>query len=178
MSENWATYDDLTISKKLSPDEFLLTPANHDSTPIKNLALTDDLHKLTPTNELKNKKEKQVWALSNSFKRFFKDVEQPIEFMRLKFADSLQAKHHAIFITDVFGCREKLNIKTQLFPYAFRFKVPENYKEAYHKAVQSGFGFNLMDSLEKVFRKKGLNKTEPELYDKIVHFANVLYEPD
>ena len=78
MSENWATYDDLTISKKLSPDEFLLTPANHDSTPIKNLALTDDLHKLTPTNELKNKKEKQVWALSNSFKRFFKDVEHPI----------------------------------------------------------------------------------------------------
>ncbi len=37
----------------------------------------------------------------------------------------------------------------------FAYKIPVNYKEAYHKAVQEGYGFNIMDSLEKSIQGKG-----------------------
>jgi len=35
-----------------------------------------------------------------------------------------------------------------------------------------------MDSLEKVFKAKGLDKSKPELYSKIVKYRNILYEKD
>lgn len=58
------------------------------------------------------------------------------------------------------------------------FQLSENYEKDLNKAIQSGFGFNLMDSLEKIFIRSGLDKTHKELYDKIIYFRDELYKPD
>ena len=44
----------------------------------------------------------------------------------------------------------------------------------FQDSLKRGEGFNPMDALEKNFRAKGLDKTEPELYKKIVKYNKLL----
>ena len=60
----------------------------------------------------------------------------------------------------------------------YRLKIPSNWKENYFKSLQKGEGFNPMDALEKAFISRGLDKTEPELFQKIVKYKNILQEPE
>ena len=50
----------------------------------------------------------------------------------------------------------------------------ENYEEVYIENLQKGKAFNPMDALEKQFKAQGLDKTEPELYKKIVKYRKIL----
>ena len=55
-------------------------------------------------------------------------------------------------------------------------KIPADYKTAYHNAVEEGFGFNIMDSLAKVFKAKDLDKIHPDLFSKIIKYRDILME--
>ncbi len=87
-----------------------------------------------------------------------------MEYAKAKWAEPMTAKNNMMFYMDVFGREERFNMhgqNTTVHPEKnFAYKIPENYKEVYHKAVQEGYGFNIMDSLEKVFKAKGLDRTE------------------
>ena len=60
----------------------------------------------------------------------------------------------------------------------YAYKIPINYKQAYQNAIQEGFGFNIMDSFERLFKLKGLDKTYPDLFSRIIKYKNILLEPE
>ncbi len=83
---------------------------------------------------------------------------------------------------DVFGREERFDMQgfnsTKHPEKNYGYKVPTKYEKAYHKGIQEGFGFNIMDSLERIFKAKGNDKAHPDLYQKIVKFRDILNEKD
>ena len=79
---------------------------------------------------------------------------------------------------DVFGREERFNEHRRGTETSFRYKVPSDYQKAYQNSLFEGFGFNIMDSLEKIFKANGLDKSNPELFAKIVKFKNILLEKE
>ena len=86
-------------------------------------------------------------------------IENPVEFAKAKWADPMQARNMMMFYNDILGNEECFDSHwkkgTDAMAYRnYALKVPTDYATAYQKGIQSGFGFNPMDSLEKLFIKK------------------------
>ncbi len=155
---------------------YVMGVGNHDAQPLRQIAngvpdiqIDGEVHK---TNALD--------ALAKILKLDKKSLENPVQFAKAKWAEPMMAENNMMFYMDVFGREERFNMHGEnriVHPWKnFAYKIPANYQEAYHRAIQEGYGFNIMDSLEKVFAAKGLDKTQPELYSKIVKFRNILNE--
>ena len=82
------------------------------------------------------------------------------EFIKAKFAEPMTAYNNMLYF------RDALTLKGD--------RISADFEESYFKNLESGKGFNPMDALEKSFRAKGLDKTEPELYRKIVKYRKIL----
>lgn len=178
MGDDWGSNDAFLNNHKWSPDEFVIGVGNHDPQPLRQIANGipdvcnfDNIHK-----------NKNINPLSRIL-NIPKDVlENPIEFAKAKFAEITMAKNNMFFFMDVFGREERFNghccEKEGDIHLNFRYKVPADYKKAYQESLQEGYGYNIMDSLEKIFKAKGFDKSHNELYSKIVKFRDILTEKE
>lgn len=82
------------------------------------------------------------------------------EFIKAKFAEPMTAYNNMLYFRDALALKGD--------------RISADFEESYFKNLESGNGFNPMDALEKSFRAKGLDKTEPELYRKIVKYRKIL----
>lgn len=150
---------------------FILGVGNHDPQPLRQIAygipdINGDVHKTH-----------QIQPLVDLFKiKPPENINNPIEFIKYKFAEIMTAKHNQYFYMDVFGREDRFDSQAKNGYINYRQKIPENFQKAYIDAVESGHGLNPMDALEKVFKLKELDKSEPELYKQIVHFRDILLE--
>ncbi|MBO6087535.1 4-alpha-glucanotransferase [bacterium] len=179
MSEDWGS-NDAFLKRGWLPDEFVVGVGNHDPQPLRQIAnnIVD-----TSAEEGNNlHKNPAINPLARILKLNPKTLEDPVEFAKAKWAEPMMAKNNMMFYIDVFGREERFdmqNLNATVHPEKnYARKIPSNYQESYHNAVREGYGFNIMDALEKVFKAKELDKSYPQLYQKIVKFRDILYEED
>lgn len=84
------------------------------------------------------------------------------EFIKAKFAEPLMAFNNMIFFREALGLKKDEN------------KIAAEFEKDYINKLQNGKAFNAMDALEKIFVAKNLDKTEPELFKKIVKYRKIL----
>lgn len=159
-------------------DELSVGVGNHDTQPLRQIAegVADSangnqVHKTNAINPLARILKLDAEALKN-----------PVEFAKAKWAETLTGKNNHFFFMDVFGSSERFNDHTcgtaNRSPNVFRNKVPVDYMNAYLNSLKEGFGFNIMDSLEKVFKARGLDTSNSELYQKIVKYRDILADKE
>ena len=166
------------LKRGWDPDYFVIGPGNHDPQPLKQIAL--DMPDLSVPEGHRHYKEAAANALAKIFGVQQETLNDPVEFAKAKWAEPMTARNNQMFYMDVFGRQERFNMqnlnlvndssKGLSARKNFAYKIPFNYESDYHKAVTEGFGFNIMDSLERVFKLKGFDKSHSELYQKIVKF--------
>ena len=148
-------------------DKYILGIGDHTAKPLQTIAETENTQKAT-----------QVRALAKIFNDAEENLTNPVEFVRAKFADIMSSKHNFIFYMDAFGRTERFDSQAENGFENYRYKIPEDYLDSYHKAVQEGRGLNLSDALAKAFEKEGLDKKHPHLYKKLCKFAQILKEKE
>lgn len=181
MSNDWGS-NDAFLNRGFGADNFVIGVGNHDPQSLRQIAedvfdrRKDDSGKIVYSEHKTNALE----PLARILKLDKNSLSNPVEFAKAKFAEPMMAKNMMEFFMDVFGYAETFdkqdfNIdETPTENYAHKIKY--DYKKQYYDAVESGFGVNKMDSLEKIFRAKGLDKSQPDLYKQIVKFRDILYE--
>ncbi len=177
--DTWGSNDGF-LKRGWPKDKFIVGVSNHDSQPLRQIA--NNVCDTAIIGNDKYHKEPAIEPLAKILKLNPESLQNPVEFAKAKWAEPMMAENNMMFYMDVFGREERFNmhhLNTIEHPEKnFAYKIPANYKEAYHRALQEGYGFNIMDSFEKIFKAKGLDKTEPKLYKKIVKFRDILYEND
>lgn len=100
------------------------------------------------------------------------------DIIKFHFGEFFNAPNKFIFFTDFFGREERFNYAdaTPPNPSSFRQKLPQNYEEEYHQALQKGNGFNLMESLAIAMKMQGLDKSENSLYEEVLTQGKILRE--
>lgn len=175
--------NDAFIRRGLDPDYFVFGVGNHDPQPLRQIA-----HNMPDTSmpNLEPHKYDAIRPLAKILNIPEGVLCDPVEFARAKWAEPMMARHNQMFYMDVFGREERFDMQNLNYVNDsarnlsahrnYAYKIPANYKSAYHAAVEEGFGFNIMDSLVKVFYAKGLNETHSELYGKLLKFRDILIE--
>ena len=153
LSENWGT-NKIFLEKGWDKNSFILGARNHDSGKIQ---VSDE----------------QVKTLSEILKIPEEKLKEPKEFTKAKLAEPMSAKYNMIYFADA------LNIDKQFQGNAdsslnYTTLIPNDYQDKYFSSLTKGQGYNPMDALEKSFKAKGLDKTEPELFNKIVKYRKIL----
>ena len=104
----------------------------------------------------------------------------PAEYAKAKMAEAMTGKNTMQFFMDTFGYKvrfDKHSFNCDETPNEnYCHKILYDFKKQYHEAVENGFGANKMDSLDKIFKLKGLDKKHPALYAAIVKYKDFLYE--
>lgn len=164
LDEYWATVNGFK-ARGWDKNFYILGTTNHDSEPIRE----------TFANE--SKRVTQIETLSKIFKIPSEKLTSYSEFLKAKFAEPMSAKHNMVFFTEALNIieRYKDNPNTE---ENYRVKISNDYKENYFKSLEKGEGFNIMDSLEKIFVKEGLDKKERKLYKKIQKYNKILQSPE
>lgn len=182
--DKWG-YNRAFLDRGWSPDEFILGVGNHDPQPLRQIAEgTPEKIKFydeaTKDFIIKEECHKQdaIKPLSEELKISAEKLQNPVEFSKAKFAEPMMAKNNQYFYMDVFGRAERFDLQgfnTTQHPHRnYAYKVPENFEKAYCTALEEGFGFNVMDSFDKVFKAKGYDKTHSDLYSKIIKYKQIL----
>jgi hypothetical protein len=157
----------------LNEDQMLIGTNNHDRECVIECAETPQI------------RDENVGALMKVFNTddwtLFKDNNNTNEnnrkFTLGKFAECFNVKNQFTFYNDVFGRRDKVDthwknpVKDE-----YRCRLESNYEENYHRAVQDGYGLNLMDTYRFIMERRGLDKTMPELFNKVKAFGEYLAE--
>ncbi len=157
LSSDWGS-NDAFKKRGWRGDSFVLGAVNHDS---KNIEVN----------------ESQAKTLSEILKIPQKKLMNLNEFIKAKFAEPMSAFNNMIFFKDALALDGRFQENSDKV-LDFAIKIPENYEDVYHKSLQKGRGFNPMDALEKSFVSQGLEKTEPELFKKIVKYRKILESPE
>lgn len=180
-------YNKAFLDRGWNPDYYILGVGNHDPQPLRQIA-NDQPEFVQKFDERINQyiltearhKEDAIKPLSEELKIKPETLQNPVEFAKAKFAEPMMSKNNQYFYMDVFGRSERFDMQgLNLIMHPeknFARKIPENFAEAYHASLKEGFGFNIMDSLEKVFKVQGYNTKHPELYAKIVKYNEILQE--
>lgn len=175
--------NDAFIRRSWDPDYFVVGVGNHDPQPLRQIA-----HNMPDTSmeDLRPHKYDAIPPLSRILGIPEHILADPIEFAKAKWAEPMMARHNEMFYMDVLGREERFDMQNlnrvndparNLSAHRnYAYKIPADYKSAYHSAVEEGYGFNIMDSLEKIFKVKKLNESHPELFAKIVKFKDILLE--
>jgi len=144
---------------------YILGTTNHDSKPLR----IEFANKAT--------RKKQINTLSKILNIPKEKLNSFETFVQAKFAEPMRSRHNMLFFTEALNLPEmyKDNANRAL---DYRLKIPKNYQEHYFKSLGNGLGFNVMDALEKAFVADGLNKTEADLYKKIVKYKKILQTPE
>ena len=186
--DKWG-YNAAYLDRGWKPDEFMVGVGNHDPQPLRQIACGIKEEKRIFNKEegkyitaYEDNKTRAIRPLAEELKIPEKVLEEPTEFAKSKFAEPMMGKNNHVFYMDVFGREERFDMQgfnsTKHPEKNYGYKVPTKYEKAYHKGIQEGFGFNIMDSLERVFKAKGYDKTHPELYNRIIKFRDILNEKD
>ena len=181
--DKWG-YNEAFLERGWSPDEYILGVGNHDPQPLRQIADNVAEEILQPDGSITKEYHKQdaIKPLSRILGIPQEELQEPTNFAKAKWAEPMMSKNTQMFYMDVFGRSERFDIQgfnTTVHPEKnYAYKVPTDYKSAYMKALAEGYGFNPMDALEKVFKAKGLDKSHPELFERIVKFKNILLEPE
>ncbi len=175
--------NDAFLRRGWDPDYFVIGVGNHDPQPLRQIA--HNVIDYSMENPHPHKYD-AIPPLSRILGIPDSVLADPIEFAKAKWAEPMMARHNQMFYMDVFGREERFDMQqlnTVNDPSRnlharknYAYKIPADYKAAYHSAVEEGYGFNIMDSLQKVFKAKQLDKSHPELYAKIIKFRDILYE--
>lgn len=107
--------------------------------------------------------ENQAKTLSKILGIPFKKLKDEKEFVKAKFAEPMMAHNNMLYFRDTLANDGD--------------KISADFEEKYFKNLENGKGFNPMDALEKAFKAKGLDKDEPELFNKIVKYRKILENP-
>lgn len=169
MSHTWGN-NQYYLNLNNGEHNFILGAGNHDPQPLRQIAYS------MPDINGEVHKPAQVAYLADLFRVDKNLLENPVEFMKAKFAEIMTAKNNQYFYIDVFGEERRFDSQIKNTPDNYRLKISENFEKEYIKELEKGHAFNPMDALEKVFKLKGLNETEQTLYAKIVNFRNILAE--
>lgn len=164
LTEDWASVE--AFKKRGWKDgSYILGSTNHDDYPLR-----VEYQNLT-------KRSKQIKILSEILKIPEEKLSSFAGYTQAKFAEPMRAKHNMIFFTEALNLTERYKgNKNHVDDY--RLRVPDSYQENYFKSLERGEGYNPMDALEKAFVSKGLDKTEPELYKKIVKYKKILQQKE
>lgn len=157
LSESWGSNYSF-LKRGWNPDSFIIGAANHDS-PQKVIT------------------ETQIQGLSKALGIKPERLKSKKEFIKAKLAEPMSAKNSMIYFMDA------LNIEGQFQGNAdkslnYAIRIPRNYQDKYFKSLEKGEAFNPMNAFEKVFKSKGLDKKEPELYKKIVKYKKILTQKE
>ncbi len=104
--------------------------------------------------------ENQAKTLSKILGIPFEKLKDEKEFIKTKFTEPMMAYNNMIYFRDALSNDGD--------------KISADFEEKYFKNLENGKGFNPMDALEKAFKAKGLDKDEPELFNKIVKYRKIL----
>lgn len=104
--------------------------------------------------------ENQAKTLSKILGIPFEKLKDEKEFVKAKFAEPMMAYNNMLYFRDALANDGD--------------KISADFEEKYFKNLENGKGFNPMDALEKAFKAKGLDKDEPELFNKIVKYRKIL----
>lgn len=171
MSHSWGNNQHF-LQLNGGESNFLLGAGNHDPQPLRQIAYE------VPDIGGAVHKHSQVEYLADLFKVDKNILENPVEFIKAKFAEIFTARNNQYFYMDVFGREERFDAQCNNSAENYRFKIPENFEAAYISEVERGHALNPMDALERVFRLKGLDKTNSTLYSQIVRFRDILQTPE
>lgn len=153
-----------------SEDELSVGVGNHDSQPLRQIA--NGVEDTVNGNQVH--KNASINPLSRILQIDGDTLQNPVEYAKAKWAEIMTGKNNHFFFGDVFGMADRFNEHNNQSATTFRRKVSVNYMQNYLDSLKEGFGFNIMDSLAKVFRAKGLDESNADLYNKIVKFSNIL----
>ena len=135
-------------------DMYILGMTNHDSPRIKpdeaQISILSKLYNV-PKNTLKDAKE----------------------FFKTKIAEPLRAKNNMLFFMTALGIEGKYKDNHDK-TLDFTTKIKHDYQDRYFKSLENGEAFNPMDALERNFKAMGLDKTNRDLYKKIVKYRDIL----
>ena len=157
----------------LNEDQMLIGTNNHDRESVIECAENPQI------------REENVGALMRVFNTgdwtLFKDNnnvnENNRKFTLGKFAECFNVKNQFTFYNDVLGRRDKVDTHWKKpVTDEYRCRLEKNYEENYHRAVQDGYGLNLMDTYRFIMERRGLDKTMPELFNKVKAFGAYLAE--
>lgn len=175
--------NDAFLRRGWDPDYFVFGVGNHDPQPLRQIA-----HNVIDTSmpNPHGHKFDAIPPLSRILGIPQEVLSDPVEFAKAKWAEPMMARHNEMFYMDVLGREERFDMQNlncvndparNLSAHRnYAHKIPSDYKAAYHAAVEEGYGFNIMDSLAKVFKVKKLDKSHPELFAQITKFRDILLE--
>ena len=155
LSEDWGaakTFSDRGWSKDL----FILGAANHDSKEIKY-------------------DEKQAEILGKILKKSKLSLRNFGEFLNAKFAEPLSGVNNMIFFMPAMGMKGQYKDNADLVKN-YTAKIPADYEDYYIRAVGKNEAYNPMYCLEQQFKAQGLDKKNPELYEKIIKYKEILQD--
>ena len=177
MNDGWGS-NEAFQARGWTADELSVGVGNHDSQPLRQVA--EGVADTCNNNHVH--KDASINPLARMLNLDAESLKNPVEFAKAKWAESLTGKNTHFFFADVFGWSDRFNDHTfgtpNENPNVFRKKVPVDYMKNYLDSLKEGFGFNVMDSLAKVFEAKGLDDANPELYQKIIKFSNILADKE
>lgn len=157
LNENWGSNKSF-LDRGWNNDSFIIGARNHDSKKFKAT-------------------EEQINALSKALKIPAENLKNYNEFVKAKLAEPMSAKYSMIYFADALNINKDFQGNSdRTLNYATQ--IPLDYQEKYFSALENGEGFNPMDALEKSFKAKGLDKTEPKLYKKIVKYKKILEQKE
>lgn len=169
LSSGWGS-NRAFLDRGWNADTFVIGVGNHDPQPLRQIAkgLEDTISHTKPKNE-------QLRALAKILHIDPQVLENPVEFAKAKFAEPMMARNNQVFYMDVFGREERFNAHSSAVPASFRYKIPADFERQYMASLQEGYGFNVMDALEKALKAKGCKETD-QLYQDVVRFRDILLE--
>ena len=155
MDIDWGTNDNF-LKRGWNKENFILGASNHDS-----------CVRLNP---------KYIETLSKILKIPEEKLNIANELRRSRLAEAYSAYNNMLFFIDGLGLKDNRYKQGSLESY--KTLIPNNFEDEYIKALEKREGFNPMDALEQNFRAKGLDKSEKELYKKIVKYRDILESRD
>ena len=183
MSDNWGS-NKAYAKRGFDPEYSIVGVGNHDHQPLAEIA-NDIPYPIKDANgnvSYTNPKADSVEPLAKLFNLDKDFVNVPQEYAKAKAAEAMTGKNTMAFFMDTFGYKvrfDKHSFNCEDTPNEnYAHKVLYDFKKQYHEAVESGYGANKMDSLEKIFKIRGLDKKHPVLYASIVKYRDFLYEQE
>lgn len=161
------------MNRGLKKDEFIVGVGNHDSIALRALANGGRAYRdgLPCDPELRLA---QYEPLAKNMKTSEKLLRaNPIEFAKTKLGEISGARHQMYFSNDILGSDRLFDSHGGLST-DYRIRIPKNFEEVFHGALQEGWGVNPMDTRRRAFISEGLDKTHPKLFQKICDFADYL----
>lgn len=179
LEHSWGNNNYYSKTLGLSPESYILGVGDHTAQPLRQIAeeMPDFVSHRGGIGGF-IRKTGQVEVLADIFNDTVENLARPAEFIRSKFADIMSAKHNFIFFMDALGGISRFDSQQLNRKENYAFKIPENFKEKYHQALQKGYALNLPDVLARAFEKEGLCDEHADLYKKLCEFAKILKEQE